>query len=452
MLCLPATAPAAAAPVTWCGTDQATTDRQPDATNGLQWHVVYAFPADGADNFAARASAIATDLASIDAWWAGQDPSRRIRFDLHAFPNCAPGFGQLDISRVQLPNGAGHYVPLSTRLERLTFDLNAAPFAFTSSDKKYLVYYDAPSIEGPETCGQGYSGVIDGGRNSYAAVYLGACNQNPGDGEGDAAITAVHELTHALGAVDPKAPNVCPPPNQGHVCPASADLLYFEGVAGDTLSSRILDVNRDDYYGHSGTWWDIQDSLFLSRVGTPDVAAPTGPNSFNVTSEGATVHLSWPGAADDVGPVTYRVYKDGELVETIAETKVSDRLAVGQIVSYGLRAVDPTGLLGPALAVRFKVGYGIVDEGGALVRDTVAPPRVTGLRGKATKAGLRLRWNAAKDPGGIKGYIVERNGKRYRLITKTAISIPLAKSRARWSVRAVDRAGNIGRRPLAARS
>jgi hypothetical protein len=228
--------------------------------------------------------------------------------------------------------------------------------------------------------------------------------------------------------------------------------MYFEGVAGDTLSTRILDIGRDDYYGHGGTWWDVQDSLFLSRVGSLDLAAPAGPTSLKVTSEGTTVRLSWSSATDDVGPVSYRIYKDGDLAKTVAETKVSDRLDVGQIVSYGLRAVDPTGLLGPPLAVRFKVGYGIVNEEGALVRDTVAPPRVTGLRGRVTKRGLQLRWDRTRDPGGISGYLVERNGRRFRLVKKTTISIPRAKSRARWSVRAVDRAGNVGRRPLASRS
>jgi hypothetical protein len=44
-------------------------------------HVVYAFPADGADRFATAASQIATDVAAIDAWWRREDPTRTPRFD-----------------------------------------------------------------------------------------------------------------------------------------------------------------------------------------------------------------------------------------------------------------------------------------------------------------------------------------------------------------------------------
>jgi hypothetical protein len=103
-------------------------------------------------------------------------------------------------------------------------------------------------------------------------------------------------------------------------------------------------------------------------------------------------------------------------------------------------------LLGPLQTALFKVGFGIVDEAGTLVRDTVAPRRVTGLRGIPTRTGVRLRWRAARDPGGIRGYLVERNRKRFRVVPRTSLSVPRAKAHARWSVRAIDKAGNIGPR------
>ena len=251
-------------------------DLVPDAAGGFQWHVVYAFPADGADRLASVAPGIAGDLAAIDAWWNGQDSSRRIRFDLHAFPGCAPGFGQLDISRAQLPRPGDVYRPLAGRLEALLTDLNGAPFGFTSADKKYLVYYDGP-VDEEKVCGQGNSGIVDGGEDAYAIVFMQACGQqSPGDGEGVAAITAVHEMVHAFNALpspfpSPGPPNVCPG-DQGHPCDSSVDLLYPEGTAADTLSTRILDAGRDDYYGHGGDWFDVQDSQFLLRIGGPDTA------------------------------------------------------------------------------------------------------------------------------------------------------------------------------------
>lgn len=111
-----------------------------------------------------------------------------------------------------------------------------------------------------------------------------------------------------------------------------------------------------------------------------------------------------------------------------------------------MRAADEAGLLGPLRTVLFKVGHGIVNAKGKLVRDTVPPPRVGGFKARVAGGNLELRWRKAKDPSGIRGYLVERNGKRYQLVKGTSIRIPLAKARATWSVRAVDRAKNTGPR------
>jgi hypothetical protein len=236
---------------------------------------------------------------------------------------------------------------------------------------------------------------------------------------------------------------VCPG-DQGHPCDSTTDLLYPSGSASDTLQTRVLDAGRDDYYGHAGAWWDTQDSLFLERVGG-DVTAPTGPASLTPTSRGRTVMLSW-GLARDAGGVRYRVYEDGELLGDTSGTRTSFNRRVGQTLTLGVRAVDPAGNLGPLVDELFKVGVGIVDAAGRLVRDTVAPGPVRRLRGSLGPSGLTLRWGRVSDAGGLRGYVVERNGRRYRQVVGTTISIPLRAARGNWSVRAVDRAGNVGPR------
>jgi hypothetical protein len=35
---------------------------------------------------------------------------------------------------------------------------------------------------------------------------------------------------------------------------------------GSALGSLLLDPSRDDYYGHSGSWFDVQDSSWLVRL------------------------------------------------------------------------------------------------------------------------------------------------------------------------------------------
>jgi hypothetical protein len=451
VLAVAATAGAAIAPVTWCGTAPSEVDRLPDAAGGFEWHVIYAFPSDGADRFGALASGIATDLASVDGWWNAQDPTRRIRFDLYAFPGCATGFGQLDLTRAQLPGPGSAYQALDGRLDRLIAELNSAPFAFVNPDKKYLVYFDGP-VDDPNVCGQGNAGLVDGGRRAFALVFLQACGQStPGDGDGVAAITAAHEMGHGFNALaspfpSPGPPHVCSPSDQGHPCDSELDLLYPEGTSSDLLSTRVLDVGRDDYYGHSGAWWDVQDSPFLVRVGEADTAPPAGPKSLRATSDGPLVTLSWPKAVDDVGPVRYRVYRDGALLDETATTSLRDRAVPGRILVYGVRAADAAGYLSPIVQVRFRVGVGVVDTQGALLQDTVAPPRVRGLIAWTRGSSLVLRWKATRDAGGIRGYLVEKNGARYRMVKRTSLSVPLPKAKGTWSVRAVDRAGNVGPR------
>jgi hypothetical protein len=248
---------AAVAPVSWCGNDVSQTDRKRDRLGGRQVHVVYALPADGQSRFADLASAIATDVAAIDAWWRREDAARTPRFDLFEFPACGSRFGLLDLSQSRLPGPATSYLALGGRFERIADQL-AGSYAFSDLDKKYLVFYDGP-VGGDDVCGTASGGPAIGGRFSYAIVYLrSTCGLTIGNG-GGAAYVAAHELTHMLGAVEDQAPHAC---NDGHVCDHALDLLtaFYDG---SPLDAAVLDFGRDDYYGHPGPWFDVRDSRWL---------------------------------------------------------------------------------------------------------------------------------------------------------------------------------------------
>jgi Divergent InlB B-repeat domain len=136
--------------------------------------------------------------------------------------------------------------------------------AFSNPHKKYLVYYDGP-VEQPNVCGTAGGQPTTG--PSYAFVYIRACGADP-VGEGALwADVAVHELVHALGVVPQGAPNACAG-NSGHVCDSNSDLM-FPSTAGESLESIFLDVGRNDYYGHAGSWFDLQDSGWLARLDVP---------------------------------------------------------------------------------------------------------------------------------------------------------------------------------------
>ncbi len=129
----------------------------------------------------------------------------------------------------------------------------------------------------------------------------------------------MHELIHVLGAVEDAAPNSC---DNGHVCDLESDLMAAS-LSDNELEAHVLDGGRDDYYGHSGRWTDVQDSLFLERLDSPDRSAPTVPAGLVVKDDpSGFVAFSWRASTDDVGPITYRLYQDGQFLRELARTSV----------------------------------------------------------------------------------------------------------------------------------
>jgi hypothetical protein len=255
--------------VDWCGNVQSTAvDRKPetDISSTRQVHVTYAVPADAPDQFASFASKIASDAAAMDAWWRGQDPTRTIRFDLFAFPGCGSKAGKLDIGFVRLPRVGSLYMG-DAGVDRLLGDLTQLD---ALSSQKHLVYYDGPNVFDQFVCGTSFvtsSSPSQGGLSGIAFVWLRSlCGGDVGAAGLNAAV-AVHELIHGLGSmVQPGAPHECPSPDDGHVCDATDDILYPSVTSQSRLATQVLDVGRDDYYGHSGTWFDVQDSPWLSHL------------------------------------------------------------------------------------------------------------------------------------------------------------------------------------------
>jgi hypothetical protein len=265
----------------WCGTDASATDRQPDAAAGSQIHVIYAFPSDGPDRFAALAPGIASDIGSIDAWWRRQDPTRAPRWDLYAFPGCAPGLDQLDVTRVQLTQPTSFYMDEDTRPARLISELGAS---FADPYKKYVVFYDGAVLD-PRLCGQSLMSPDEGGRYAYSLIYAQACRADIGSGAITASVAA-HELGHNLGAVPPGAPNACPG-DSAHACDDENDLMY-PYTKGQGLNAVTLDVGRNDYYGHPGSWFDVRNSPWLIHLDQPQeplTVSVTGGGTSAVTSD-----------------------------------------------------------------------------------------------------------------------------------------------------------------------
>lgn len=275
-----ATPAAAVTPVTWCGNDRATANRMPEVDSGpaFRIHVLYATPSDGPDRFGTFASPIATDISAMDEWWRGQDSARTPRFDLFAFPGCTTRFGDLDLGFARLPRPGSAYANLDLR------QLNTDLAAFAPQNVKNLVYYDGPTTE-PFVCGTSSRSAQSGGFVGFSYVWLQAdCEVDVGSGNLTAEV-AVHELVHNLGAVPTGAPHECPAPNDGHVCDSTSDLLYPFVTSGASITREILDAGRDDYYGHSGPLWDVQDSQWLMHLPLFPLTAAVSGSAGVVTSD-----------------------------------------------------------------------------------------------------------------------------------------------------------------------
>jgi len=424
-----ATASARAASVPWCGSGEPTTD-QLDAVNAFEWHIIYAAPSDGVDRFAAYAPRIAGDVTAMSNWWLAQDSTRRPRFDLLDAPGCGSEYGRVDITLVRTPTGDVSYQALVT-------DLHNA--GFQSPDKGYLVYFDGTPHAGTEygVCG---TGGTDRTSFAYSIVYLQTCNQANDDDT--RATVATHEMVHGMGAVSSQAPHAC---NDGHVCDSSSDLMKAVYGPGDTLASLNLDVGRDDYYGHPGSWADVRKSSLLYDL---DQSLAPAPDIVGLTASGvgSSVRIAWTTSAPATGLV-YRIYAEQGVLLDGAQLRpvITQSGAVGDIIVRTIRAANPFGFLSAPVTIRFKFGYGIVDASGALLKDTVKPNRVTRVR--ATRAGSKvvLRWPAVSDPLGLRGYRVTASGVRPVLVTRTTVRLSLARVRGKLvSVAAVDRAGNVG--------
>lgn len=433
---LGAAAPAqASVPIPWCGTDSSALDRLPDATPGYAVHVAYVRPPGAASRFGELAPRIAGDVAAIEAWWRSQDAARSPRFDLFPFP-CASTFGALDLSDVELPQPISGIGRAFSELRLLL----ASERGFNQAEKVYLVYYDGPTGQSglERVCGQGAAGGGGFGLPGMAVIYLDSCRALATDSLRP--VVGIHELVHVLGAVDRSAPHSC---EDGHVCDVENDLMTAS-LSGQELETHVLDGGRDDYYGHSGSWTDVQDSLFLERLDSPDRAAPTAPASLVVRDDvGGLVSFSWRAASDDVGPVLYRIYQNDRFVREVSRVSTLLFPPEGGTGTYSVRAADAVGHLSPPVSVRFKVGFGIVDEQGRLLRDTVRPPAIRSVSVRRTTTAAVLSWPAVRDPGGLKGYRVTI-GTRTLLVTKPTVTVTRATLRTAVSVAAVDRAGNIG--------
>ena len=379
-------APALAA--SWCGTPGS--DDRPPAVAGYQIRVVYVVPADGADRSPTVIPLISADVDTIEAWWQGQDPARVARFDLAQFP-CGP---QADVELLRMQQSGTTLRPTDGRFEAVADAVTAldgnSPFF------KYLVYYDGP-VDDVDLCGQG-GGFFDG--PGVAVAYVGTCSGEP------SAAVAAHELLHAMGALPSVGPlHSCGPEDPAHACDSSTDIMWpFATLV--PLSSLVLDFNRDDYYGHSGSWQDIQDSRWLRHLDAQTPLALSLQGTGSVLSDVPGVNCSASCTTE---------WDTGSMVTLAATAGAGQRLVrwgggctgSSPLCTVSLaQATQVSALFGPpTFGLRVAVtGKGTVRGGGGLV---ACPSRCVAALSSFTPARVVAApaqgWKLKAWSGGCKG-------------------------------------------------
>ena len=310
---------------------------------------------------------------------------------------------------------------------------------FENPDKGYLIYFDGSLHVGTEygVCGES---SLDDVVFAYSIVYLQTCAQVSSDET--RAVIAIHEMTHGMGAVPAEAPHSC---ESGHVCDSPNDLMKSLFESNDSLANLMLDVGRDDYYRHSGSWWDVVNSGLLYDLDRSLAAAPDIVN-LTATNTASVVRVDWAPATFQSG-LYYRLYdENGKLTNEDQETTtVTTSGTLGEIFTWTIRAVTGGGFLSRPATLHFKVGYGVVNASGVLLKDTVRPEAVTHLGMSISGVKAVLRWSKVSDPIGLRGYRVSAPGLRLVVVTGTTASLLRARVRGKTvSVAAVDPSGNVG--------
>ena len=327
----------------WCGSGETAADRQGVLT-GRQVHAIVALPADAPDTFADDANIVADDVASISSWWVGQDWTRVPNFDQADFN----GTRCLDISLARLPDPTSRYAGTGASVDWSTISAQLFSAGFSNPYVKYLVYYEGATADA-NICGTG-GGQLDVGP-SFAVVYTAGCSGVPTD------TIAAHELLHALGAVPPGDPHC--PSDPGHPCDSPTDILY-PYTSGEPISQKVLDYNHDDYYGHSQSWPDVQDSLWLHRLDEPQVGLTVSFSGLG------TVTSDVPGV--DCSAACSTQWDPGTVVSLDAEPAATDRFVrwTGACTGAGTcqltlaQAASVTAVYGP---LRIPVRVSIAGKG-----------------------------------------------------------------------------------------
>lgn len=187
------------------------------------FEVFYALTADQTAE-PTMVSAIRHELEVVSDWFATQTSGRRPRF--------VRSGGQIAVTTLQLPRTRAQLEAAPSALHQIEQDLAAA--GRLAEDRTAIVYVDS----GGDACGVTSDAI---------ALFMAECTIYPSTTSSfpfGGTYLAVHEMTHAFGAVRGCAPHYI---GGGHVGDDPRDVLYA-GPGDRDWDNLMLDPGHDDYF------------------------------------------------------------------------------------------------------------------------------------------------------------------------------------------------------------
>ncbi len=334
-----------------CTANQSGTDNTANAvhpSSSAVIKVIYAYPTDIGNRFATYAPVIQSGVKTMTERIAFESGSlKSLRFDL----GTPAGSGCVDIQAVALSLPSSAYLATSGQtFSMLRTELTAKVGAITGT-RNFLVYADGIAV--PGVAGEAqvrsddtFAGSAHRSGGLWAMLYgrggtdfFGSSTSFPAGTTSRSHVdTAIHEISHNLGAVQRSAPHR----SASWHCLDEMDILCYDddGSAGfatysacSSSTGQLFDCNQDDYFDPSpaagsylATHWNLFNSVFMCTVNTcaqggvpptPPSAAPSAeaaPDTRIVMRPGAKTKDPTPtfGFVSTVQGSTFRCSVDGQ--------------------------------------------------------------------------------------------------------------------------------------------
>ena len=181
------------------------------------------------------------------------------------------------------------------------------------------------------------------------------------------------------------------------------------GMGYDPIdSTNFFNGSLDDIQIYNVALTDVEvAALFAAQNVAPpntDTQAPSIPLSISAVVAFTNVTLSWLPSTDNVGVVSYNVFRNNVLVTNVLTTSALLRgLTPTTSFTFGVTAIDAAGNESAMSTLQVTTGQ---DE----ARDSIAPSVPTNLTAQVGPNSVQLAWTASTDNRAVAGYIIFQDG------------------------------------------